>query len=93
MHFLSLAGDGAAVAGFLGSQIDVSEQARQIRVPTLVVAGDADHAVPLAGTRRLASTIPGARFEILQGASHLDASINDPRLMRMASEFLAQGAD
>jgi pimeloyl-ACP methyl ester carboxylesterase len=95
MHFLRVAGDGAAVAGFLGlSDLDTTDEARRLRVPTLVVAGDEDRNVGLARSRRLAATIPGARFEILQGASHLDASINDPRLQRMVSEFLAQqGAD
>jgi 3-oxoadipate enol-lactonase len=76
------------------ADFDATEEARSLRVPTLVVAGDEDRNVGLGRSRRLASTIPGARFEILQGASHLDAAINDPRLQRMVSEFLAQqGAD
>ena len=91
MHFLQIACNGPEVAAFFEAlgKTDASAQARRIRVPTLVVAGDADHAIPIAGSRRLASLIPGARFEILAGAGHLDATIKDPRLMRIVSAFLA----
>jgi len=91
MHFLQVSCNGPEVAAFMEAQrsLDASAQARRIRVPTLVVAGDADRAVPIAASRRLASLIPGARFEILEGAGHLDASVNDPRLLRMVSAFLA----
>jgi pimeloyl-ACP methyl ester carboxylesterase len=91
MHFLSVACDGPATASFLEalSATDASAQARGIRVPTLVVAGDADTTIKVASSRRLASLIPGARFEILEGAGHIAASVTDPRLMRMVSGFLA----
>jgi len=93
MHFLRIAGEGSAVAAFIEStaQIDVSEQARRIRIPTLVVAGSTDRVVPIESSRALAAAIPGARFEILEGADHLQASVLDPRLMRMVSVFLAEG--
>jgi pimeloyl-ACP methyl ester carboxylesterase/DNA-binding winged helix-turn-helix (wHTH) protein len=93
MHFLRVSADGAAVAGFSEATeaIDVSEQARRIRVPTLVVAGSEDRAVPLALSRALAAAIPAARFEILDGADHVAASTADPRLMRLVSSFLFEG--
>ncbi|HME72732.1 MAG TPA: alpha/beta fold hydrolase [Myxococcota bacterium] len=93
MHFLRIAGEGSAVAGFIEStaQIDVSEQARRIRIPTLVVAGNLDLVVPVESSRALAAAIPGARFEILEGANHIEASVLDPRLMRLVSAFLAEG--
>ncbi len=94
MHFLRVAGDGPQFQGFIESRlgIDVTEQARRIRIPTLVVAGDADTTVGLQATRRLASLIPGARFEIIKGAGHRGAAVDDPRVMRLVSDFLAEDA-
>jgi pimeloyl-ACP methyl ester carboxylesterase len=42
----------------------------EIRVPTLVLAGDADRLVPLENSMRLAEAIPGARLAVLRGAGH-----------------------
>lgn len=93
MHFLRIAGEGSAVAGFIEStaQVDVSEQAQRIRIPTLVVAGSLDNLVPIESSRELAAAIPGAHFEILEGANHLQASAIDPRLKRIVSAFLGGG--
>ena len=41
-----------------------------IRIPTLVLTGDADRLVPAENSRRLAALIPGARLAILPGAGH-----------------------
>ena len=94
MHFLRVAGGGPQFQGFIGSrlEIDVTEQAQRIRIPTLVVAGDADTTIGPQASRRLASLIPGARFEIIKGAGHRDAAGNDPRVMRLVSDFLAEDA-
>jgi class 3 adenylate cyclase/pimeloyl-ACP methyl ester carboxylesterase len=91
MHFLEVAGDGPQILGFFGAsgEIDTSEEARRVRVPTLVVASDADSAIPLSASRRLASLIPDARFEIVEGASHIGASGQDARVKRLVSDFLA----
>jgi pimeloyl-ACP methyl ester carboxylesterase len=92
MHFLQVSADEGAVAGFSEATetIDVSVEATRIRVPTLVVAGSEDRAIPLEFSRSLAAAVPGARFEILAGADHVEASTGDPRLMRMVSAFLAE---
>lgn len=42
-------------------------QARQIAVPTLVIHGRDDPAVPIEAGRNLAALIPNARFEIVEG--------------------------
>jgi class 3 adenylate cyclase/pimeloyl-ACP methyl ester carboxylesterase len=91
MHFLEVAADGPQILGFFraSGRIDVSEEARRVRVPTLVVASDDDSAVPLADSRRLASLIPDARFEIVEGAGHIGASGQDARVKRLISDFLA----
>ena len=41
-----------------------------LRVPTLVVHGDADRLIPLEGGRATAEAIPGARLEIVAGMGH-----------------------
>lgn len=94
MHLLDVAADGPQILGFFraSGEIDTSEQARRIRVPTLVVASDDDSAVPLTDSRRLASLIPDARFEIVEKADHIGASGQDPRVKRLVSEFLATPA-
>lgn len=91
MHFLGVAADGPQILGFFRATtaIDTSEEAGRIGVPTLVAASDTDSAIPLAASRRLASLIPDARFEIIEGASHIGAAGQDPRVMRMVSDFLA----
>lgn len=93
MHFLSVAADGPQLGGFFTALLntDVSAEAPRIRVPTLVVAGDKDTTIPLDASRNLASLVPGARFEVVEGASHIGASITDPRVMRMVSDFIAEG--
>ena len=49
---------------------DVGRRLGEIRVPTLVLSGDADRLVPLENSRRLAGAIPGARLAVLKGAGH-----------------------
>jgi pimeloyl-ACP methyl ester carboxylesterase len=43
---------------------------RSLKVPALVVHGDADLLVPLEGGRATAAAIPGARLEIVEGMGH-----------------------
>lgn len=42
----------------------------RLKVPTLVVHGDADRLVPLDAGRATAAAIPGARLEIVEGMGH-----------------------
>jgi pimeloyl-ACP methyl ester carboxylesterase len=41
-----------------------------LRVPSLIVHGDADRLVPLVNGRATAAAIPGARLEIVEGMGH-----------------------
>ena len=50
---------------------DVADQLWRIDVPTLVLAGSRDVIVPPARQRALAEAIPGARFELIDGAGHV----------------------
>jgi pimeloyl-ACP methyl ester carboxylesterase len=47
-----------------------SEGLRGVRVPALVMHGDADTLIDITGARRTAECIPGARFEVLEGMGH-----------------------
>ena len=60
----------AARINNMNAAVDVSDLARQLRVPTLVLHAEGDRRVPMAEGRRLAGLIPGARFITLPGANH-----------------------
>ena len=46
------------------------EALSSIRIPTLVIHGDADHLVSLAGGISTANSIPGAKLKIFKGMGH-----------------------
>ncbi|WP_418315161.1 alpha/beta fold hydrolase [Piscinibacter sakaiensis] len=52
-------------------QVDVTDLARQVRVPTLVIHARGDAAVPFEEGRLLAGLIPGARFLPLDSDNHV----------------------
>jgi pimeloyl-ACP methyl ester carboxylesterase len=53
------------------AEIEVTDVARGLDVPTLVLHVSADAVVPFKAGRHLASTIPGATFVPLWGRNHL----------------------
>jgi len=58
-----------------------------IAVPTLVLHGERDPAVPVANARNLAEAIPGARLEVLEGAGHVVFWQQPERCARLIAEF------
>lgn len=50
---------------------DTHARLSSITAPTLVVHGDADQMLPVANGRLIASLIPGARLEVMEGVGHL----------------------
>jgi pimeloyl-ACP methyl ester carboxylesterase/DNA-binding winged helix-turn-helix (wHTH) protein len=52
-------------------QLDVTETAKQVRVPTLVLHATGDRGVPFEEGRRLAGLVPGARFVPLESRNHI----------------------
>jgi 3-oxoadipate enol-lactonase len=49
---------------------NITDRLKDIRRPTLVIAGEEDQTMPAAVTRRLADNIPGARFKIVPEVGH-----------------------
>jgi pimeloyl-ACP methyl ester carboxylesterase len=56
-----------------------------VRVPTLVIAGDRDLFTPMARSREMASRIPGAELLVVRGGSHA-ALVEQPELISLAVE-------
>lgn len=54
--------------------LDLREDLTRIRVPMLVIGAAEDEALPPAQARAIAAAVPGARFELLAGASHIPAA-------------------
>jgi pimeloyl-ACP methyl ester carboxylesterase/DNA-binding CsgD family transcriptional regulator len=52
-------------------QVDIADIVPAITAPTLVIHRDRDRAAPSSQGQALADAIPGARFEVLPGRSHL----------------------
>lgn len=53
-----------------GTAYDRRPKLRTIKVPTVVVHGQDDPAVPLAGARDIAACVPGAELRIIPGMGH-----------------------
>jgi hypothetical protein len=76
--FTSLTEEAHQVASWLPTgwlvpdRYDTLGKASCIRVPTLVVHGDADEIVPFAMGRQIAAAIPGADLLVLRGGHHND---------------------
>jgi len=65
-----LRGDPNAISAFAMVEHDFSRIVRGIGVPTLIIWGADDTIAPLRTGQALASSIPGARLTVLEGAGH-----------------------
>lgn len=61
-----------------------------VRCPTLVVAAGEDGFVPRARCRALAAAIPGAGFQVLEGAGHAAVLERPAELAAMITAFVAR---
>jgi 3-oxoadipate enol-lactonase len=73
------------VDGYLASCIalrdaDLTETARSIGVPAVVVVGEHDGATPPALCAEFARLIPGARFELVKNAGHI-VPVEQPQML------------
>ena len=67
---------------------NVAHLAKEIRCPTLVVAGRFDQVRPPAASEQFANTIPGARFELIDAVHMMPAQAAAP-LLRVVEDFLS----
>jgi pimeloyl-ACP methyl ester carboxylesterase/DNA-binding CsgD family transcriptional regulator len=73
VRFQQESADSETACAMLGAayRIDLRDVLPRIAAPTLVVHRDRDRAAPVGEGRRLADGIAGARFEVVEGRSHL----------------------
>jgi len=73
------------------SDVDVSDLLPEITMPTLILHGRDDAAVPFDEGRKLAAMIPGARFVALDSRNHilLEDEPAWPRFLEAVKGFLA----
>jgi pimeloyl-ACP methyl ester carboxylesterase/DNA-binding CsgD family transcriptional regulator len=69
-------------------EIDVVASLSRVRAPTLVLHASQDARVPAEEGRLIASTIPGARFVLLEGRNHALLE-SDPAWHRFMEEYAA----
>jgi pimeloyl-ACP methyl ester carboxylesterase len=86
IEFLKVSGEGPAVASFHETMVDATDLAKHVKAPSLVIHTRDDPAIPLSHGRLLASLIPGARLEILEGG-HAPWT---PAVLEVISDFLAE---
>ncbi len=65
----SAAGQLRQMAAIIGTG-DFTRQSRRITAPTLVIHGDADPLVNVAGARAVAAAVPGAKLQIMPSIGH-----------------------
>jgi pimeloyl-[acyl-carrier protein] methyl ester esterase len=68
-------------------ETDLRAELAAVRQPTLVLHGDRDRVIPAAAGRFLASSIAGARFEVVTGAAHAPFLSNVSAVGRVLTEF------
>ncbi|HZF80362.1 MAG TPA: LuxR C-terminal-related transcriptional regulator, partial [Rubrivivax sp.] len=90
LETLTASADNAAHTLAAFQQVDVTAQARQLSVPTLVLHARGDAAVPFEEGRLLASLIPGAVFVPLNSDNHvlLDTEPAWPQFVETVHGFL-----
>ncbi len=70
-------------------RFNVTDRLDAIRTPTLVVCGTDDKLTPVRFSKALASQIPGAALQTVDGAGHMLVLEQPRRLARLISVFLA----
>jgi len=58
------------------AQDDRTSKLGDLKVPTLIIHGDADPLVPLAGGKATADAIPGAELMVIEGMGHVIPNLN-----------------
>ncbi|MEE4300113.1 MAG: alpha/beta fold hydrolase [Pseudomonadales bacterium] len=88
-EFLRRSARGTDLVGFFRGYMEenVNDLAETLTVPTYVIHGQDDRTIPLERGRRMASLIPGARFEIVPGG-HPEGTGQTPETRRKIIDFI-----
>jgi len=80
------------VGALLKDQYPSSERIGSVRVPTLVVAGDADSIVPISQSREIFAAAPGPKqLVVISGADHNDGILlSGSEVLNEISDFVAR---
>ena len=73
-------GAGRQLAAILASG-SRKDALKNVRIPTLVIHGDADPLVPVEGGKQTAEVIPGAKLIIIEDMGHSIPSVVAPRII------------
>jgi 3-oxoadipate enol-lactonase len=80
--------DGYVASCAAIEHLDLLPRLGEIRAPTLVISAAQDQAAPPEHGERIAAAIPGARFELLDGAAHLANLERPDDITRLIVEHL-----
>lgn len=69
---------------------DVRPRLAQIKVPSLVIAGDHDRLTPLPQLEFLAQNLPQARLAVVEGAGHMVALARPQAVIEAIEQWLAE---
>jgi pimeloyl-ACP methyl ester carboxylesterase len=83
---------GAAQARALASRAEVTSRLGVLRMPALVVWGEADQIVPVSVGQALADALPHAHFHVLRGCGHLPTLEKPAECAELFVEFLEDEA-
>jgi 3-oxoadipate enol-lactonase len=75
-------------AGGVIDRPDYSSLVSRVRVPTLIVAGEADRATPPAEAEKLHTLIAGSRLELIPGAGHAVPIEEPAAVSELVNQFL-----
>lgn len=81
---------GATQARALGSRAEVTSRLGALRMPTLVIWGEADQIVPTSVGRALTDALPHAHFHVLPDCGHLPTLEKPAECAELFVEFLAE---
>lgn len=84
-----LSPDGMAARARGMIKVNLSHEAKFVRVPTLIITGEADldSVVPVSSTREYLALIPHSRHVILEGTGHLGCITRPGRFASLVTSF------
>lgn len=74
-------------------KVDAYEEARKIKIPTLIVHGDEDETVPIEQSIKTARLIENCRLEIIRGCDHVYSNPEHfEKLLNLVSGFIVENS-